>query len=982
MKFESKLILICLLGMGFQVEISRAQPFSRIATGNGHSLFLKSDGSLWAMGDNEYGQLGDGTYNATNLPEQILTNNVTAVTAGNGFSLFLKSDGSLWGMGYNLNGELGSGGTNNINHPVQIVPGNVTAIAAGLHSLFLKGDGSLWGMGFNGFGELGDGTTNNAYYPKQILTNGVIAIAAGSYHSLFIMGDGSLWSMGKNDCGELGNGVFNLAAPYGTNLPQKVVAGNVVAIAAGGGHSLFIKSDGSMWGMGRDAEGELGDGDYNYANVNQPEPIISSNVTAISAGLEHSLFCMNDGSLWAMGYNQYGQLGDGTYTYSSYYPLGVYLPEVIEPVSVKEIAAGDFNSLFVKNDDTLWGMGYDANGGLGDGLYNAAGISNPEQIVSVQAQSTNQLAPAITDEPGSQTNIVNSTITFVVNASSTLPINYQWQMNGTNLTDTIHIAGTTSSTLTIMGITDNDAGNYSVIVSNAEGWVTSSVVTLTVIDPPVIVGQPSSAIGLLGAPATFFVACGGSAPLAYQWQFNGTNILQATNSTFTIPVIGTNQAGYYSVGIMNPAGNVGSSNAALSVVISPISQSNYAGSTAIFSVATFGPEPLHFQWQKNGSNLIDGGNISGATNSILLIDNITDADSASYTAVVGNADSSLCTSNAWLTVNDLPFVSIEPLSQIAGVGSTVTFYAAAYGAQPFVFQWYFDNSPAGSPTTGANFSSYTLTNAQIDQAGNYSVQVFNGYGSVMSSNAILAVVYPPVITQQPMNLTNIAGSTAVFTMAASGDSIDYQWFNSFGPIPGAVSPVLTLYNVQDATAANYWVVVSNAVGSVTSSRAALAIIDPPTITIQPLSQQIIQGRSATFAVALNGTPPFQYQWLLNGSNITAATNDTLVIPTVTANNGGAYSVVVTNLAGTAASSNAVLWVIIPPSVGLRLLAGYPLLNLSGMQNSNFTVQYTTNLSVTNWINLRSITNLTSSPYQFLDPAGSASPMRFYRALMQ
>jgi hypothetical protein len=93
-------------------------------------------------------------------------------------------------------------------------------------------------------------------------------------------------------------------------------------------------------------------------------------------------------------------------------------------------------------------------------------------------------------------------------------------------------------------------------------------------------------------------------------------------------------------------------------------------------------------------------------------------------------------------------------------------------------------------------------------------------------------------------------------------------------------------------------------------------------------------------------------------------------------------VVVTNLAGTAASSNAVLWVIIPPSVGLRLLAGYPLLNLSGMQNSNFTVQYTTNLSVTNWINLRSITNLTSSPYQFLDPAGSASAMRFYRALMQ
>lgn len=618
-------------------------------------------------------------------------------------------------------------------------------------------------------------------------------------------------------------------------------------------------------------------------------------------------------------------------------------------------------------------MGDNYYGQLGDGTFSDSAW--PEQVVPIPSV-------VITTQPASLTNLAGSTASFQISVLGVPPVNYQWQKNGTNLTDSTHIAGTTSSLLTIMDIMDNDAGNYSVIVSNAEGWVTSSVATLTVIDPPVIVGQPSSAIGLLGATATFMVACGGSAPLAYQWQFNGTNILQATNATYSIPVIGTNQAGYYSVGIMNPAGSVWSSNAALSVVISPISQSNYAGSAVIFSVATFGPEPLHFQWQKNGSNLIDGGNISGATDCLLTIESISDADSANYTAVVGDTGSSLTTSNAWLTVNDLPLVATQPLSQIAGVGSNVTFYAAVYGAPPFVFQWYFDNSPVGSPTTGTNVSSYTLSKVQTDQAGNYSVQVFNGYGSVTSSNAVLAVIYPPKITQPPVNLTNIPGSTAVFTVAASGDSLGYQWFNSFGPIPGAVSSALTLYNVQDAAAANYWVVVSNAVASVTSSQATLAIIDPPTITMQPLSQQLIQGRPATFTVALNGTPPFQYQWLLNGSNITAATNDTFVITSVTPNNDGAYSVVVTNWAGSAASSNAVLWVIVPPSVGLRLLAGYPLLNLSGMQNSNFTVQYTTDLSVTNWINLRSVTNLTTSPYQFLDPAGSTLPMRFYRALMQ
>jgi alpha-tubulin suppressor-like RCC1 family protein len=144
---------------------------TNIASGNFayHSLFLKSDGSLWTMGYNNNGQLGDGTLNKTNRPEQIVAGGVTAIAAGGNHSLFLKSDGSLWAMGQNNFGQLGDGTTfSHTNRPEQIVASGVTAIAAGGdsgvansgggHSLFLKSDGSLWAMGDNGGGQLGDGT--------------------------------------------------------------------------------------------------------------------------------------------------------------------------------------------------------------------------------------------------------------------------------------------------------------------------------------------------------------------------------------------------------------------------------------------------------------------------------------------------------------------------------------------------------------------------------------------------------------------------------------------------------------------------------------------------------------------------------------------------------------------------------------------------------------------------------------------------------
>ena len=262
--------------------------------GSGYIVYSGQDVSYHIQ--NGLGPTGAGS------PKGVLLNNilslvaptgVTQIAAGDFYSLFLTSDGSLWGMGD------GQAFGNTYSLPQQIVASNVTAIAAGwAHFLFIERDGSLWGMGFNQQGQLGDGTVNSTYQPEKIVASNVVAIAAGKSHSLFVKSDGSPWAMGDNTFGAMGDGTYSR-----TNRPEQIVASGVTAVTAGEFDSLFIKSDGSLWGMGWNQYGELGDGttDGGTYRTNRPEQIVDSGVTAVSGGYTHTLFIKSDGSLWGMG---------------------------------------------------------------------------------------------------------------------------------------------------------------------------------------------------------------------------------------------------------------------------------------------------------------------------------------------------------------------------------------------------------------------------------------------------------------------------------------------------------------------------------------------------------------------------------------------------------------------------------------------------------------------------------------------------------
>ena len=352
----------------------------------------------------------------------------------------------------------------------------------------------------------------------------------------------------------------------------------------------------------------------------------------------------------------------------------------------------------------------------------------------------------------------------------------------------------------------------------------------------------------------------------------------------------------------------------LSISSQPASQTVDAGQTATFSVAATGTGSISYQWRK------DGNDIAGATqNSYSFAATSIDNDTV-FAVAVSNASGTLLSNNASLWVLSAPAIRSQPANQSVVAGGSATFTVAVTGTGPFTYQW----KKNGTNISGATNSSYTTPGASLGDSGaGYSVVVSNAADTVTSNSATLTVsqaTVAPAINTQPVNQTVTAGQTATFWVTATGTGpFNYQWKKGGTDISGATSSAYTTPATSSAdSGAQYSVVVSNSAGTVTSSSATLTVTVPPAISTQPASQTVTAGQTATFAVAATGTAPLTYQWRKNGSNISGATSSTYTTPaTVSGDNNAVFTVVVSNSAGTVASSSATLTVNAPPAISTQ-----------------------------------------------------------------
>ncbi|MGE5740986.1 MAG: chitobiase/beta-hexosaminidase C-terminal domain-containing protein [Candidatus Aminicenantes bacterium RBG_16_66_30] len=334
-----------------------------ISAGTYHTITVKADGTVWTWGGNFEGQVGDGTTTSRPAPAQVSGLSgvvVVAVSAGYHHSVALTSDGTLWAWGRNMYGQLGDGTTTPRLTPVQVQGiAGVTAIAGGENSTYaLKSDGTVWAWGQNSEGQLGNGTRTDQYAPVQVQgLSGVTAIAAGELHGVALTSGGTIWAWGNNVYGALGDG---------TTTPQLIPVQvtsltGIVAIAANGFHTAAVKNDGTLWACGNGLYGELGIGDQPSVFPTPAQALGLTAVAAAGAGSHHTLALIDDGTLWACGYNYYGQLGDGTTTDRS---IAVPVQGI---TSVITVGASYYHTVAIISDGTVWAWGHNYDYQLGDG---------------------------------------------------------------------------------------------------------------------------------------------------------------------------------------------------------------------------------------------------------------------------------------------------------------------------------------------------------------------------------------------------------------------------------------------------------------------------------------------------------------------------------------------------------------------------------------------------------------------------------------
>ena len=339
----------------------------QIAGGLYHNLMLRTDGSVWSWGNGESGQLGNGEMLSYSHPVRVLIDiPISQIAAGQRHSLILGVNRQVYGFGSNKYGQI------NKNDPIikQLTPipipnlSDILLIAdGGNHSLALKADNSVLARGKNDFGQCGKPPTHNKKQLPTIVDTGlkkIIGLAAGDHHSLALLEDGIVIAWGANIHGQLGNGTW---INYSSDPVKVENLTKIVSIAAGGEHSIALRSDGTVWTWGRNHACQLGNGQK--LDQNLPAQVLGlPKIISIEGEGPFTILLDVDHNLWGFGCNRYGQIGTDCKSKIKELPVKIDTLQYIV-----SFTTGHFHTIALDQNGLVWGFGRNNYGQLGDGSF-------------------------------------------------------------------------------------------------------------------------------------------------------------------------------------------------------------------------------------------------------------------------------------------------------------------------------------------------------------------------------------------------------------------------------------------------------------------------------------------------------------------------------------------------------------------------------------------------------------------------------------
>jgi alpha-tubulin suppressor-like RCC1 family protein len=647
-----------------------------VTSQNGYFSFgIKNDGTLWAWGQNNLGQLGIGNKVKQISPAQVGTaTNWVFVSAGTEHSLAINRLGELYAWGNNANGLLGNGTKTPQVAPIPEKIGSATnwvSVSAGsTHSLAINSNGQLWTWGKNDSGQLANNTLVDKLIPIQIgtVTNWV-SVSAGSSHSTAINSDGELWTWGYNGHGQLGNAT-KLDSQIPIKIPSTTPGATWISVSCGTGYSMAITSVGELWIWGENDKGQLGDGTIE----DNPNPKkISGNWVLADGATNHSMAINSDGELWTWGGGSAGQLGNASTT-DQPFPIKIISPAT----NWVSFCAGTFCSVAVTADGESWAWGYNNVGQLGIGTSGNRNI--PTKIITVPSPPTATAQTFCSKDAWISSLVATGT-------------NIKWY-------------DTASDGTVLIGTTPLATGTYYATQTVNYCESTGTVVNVTVMDLPTKPGNiiTTGSICPNNMGNIFSIAAVPGAT-SYSWTVTGTGWAITAGATTTSATITSGAGdGMISVVAVSSCGSSDVSNITLTPVKSPqtitlaaTTNKNYGD--AIYTLPLNTSAGLPVTYTSSDSAIVS---ISGNTVNILKVGSVT---------ITANQPGNECNmpmpeTTQILTVSPKPItVTADAKSKVYGAADPALTYQITTGA--LVNNDTFIGTL--SRTIGENTYNYTIT---------------------------------------------------------------------------------------------------------------------------------------------------------------------------------------------------------------------------------------------------------------------------------